>query len=58
MLSFDQIQKRLKPMNLKAVAEDSGVSYFVLRKIAAGNKNVFYWSVENISNYLTQQTGK
>lgn len=52
MLTIEQIQEKLKDMNLKAVSYHSSVSYGTVVKISKGAKNCNYSSVKKVSDYL------
>lgn len=56
MLTIEQVIARLEPMNLRKVAEATGLHYNTVRKVAAGEaKEADYNTVLKLSNYLEQQ---
>ncbi len=52
MLSLEQIKEMLKPMNLKAVSEASGVPYNTLYRFAKTDADPSYRTVKAVSDYL------
>lgn len=52
MLTIEEIQERLKDMNLKAVSYHSKVAYAVVIKIKNGGEKCRYSSVKKVSDYL------
>ena len=55
MLTIEQIQERLKDMNLKAVSYHSCVSYSTVVKISKGAEDCRYSSVKKVSDYLEKR---
>lgn len=51
MLTLEQMKDLLKDRRLRMVANQSGVSYYLVRKIAGG-KDVPYSAAKRISDYL------
>jgi predicted transcriptional regulator len=55
MLTIDQIREALKDRNLMHVAEQTGVSYSALHRLATGAAEPNYTTVKAIAEYLQQQ---
>lgn len=58
MLTLDDVKTRLKPYNLRAVADDIGISYPVLWRAIRKNKPVKYDVVKMLSDYLENGESK
>jgi len=52
MQTLEQIRKQLQPMNLSAVAEQSGVSYGALRRMMMPHSKPSYETVRKVSVWL------
>lgn len=53
LMSLDEIKWRLKDVRLYAVAEETGLSYPTIKKMADGNSDAFALSsIKVISEYL------
>lgn len=52
MIPLDKIREILKPMNLKAVSEASGVPYNTVYRLAKTDADPSYSTVKAISDYL------
>lgn len=52
MLTIEEIKEMLKPMNLKAVSEASGVPYNTVYRLAKTNADPSYSTVKALSDYL------
>lgn len=53
MLTLEEVQKKLEPMNLKEVSRGSGVEYMQVWKISTGRYiAVPYEAVKALSDYL------
>jgi predicted transcriptional regulator len=52
MLTLDEIKKRLEPMNLKAVAKETGISYNAIYRMAKGDTNPKYETVQKITKWI------
>lgn len=55
MLTLDEIKQRLKPYNLRAIAEETGISYPILWRAIRKNKPVKYDVVKTLSDYLQRK---
>lgn len=53
MLTIEEVRARIKPYNLRAVSEETGVSYPTLwRAVRKNNKPVRYDIVKTLSDFL------
>lgn len=52
MMTLDQVKAQLKDMNLKAVADASGVHYNAVYRLVNGGTNPSYETVQKIVSYL------
>lgn len=55
MLSLEEIRDALKPMNLRVVSRESGVSYNAVVRLAGGSTNPAYDTVQKIVAFLEKQ---
>ncbi|AIM40820.1 transcriptional regulator [Idiomarinaceae phage Phi1M2-2] len=55
MLSLNEIRKRLQPMNLSVVAEQTGVSYNAIYRLAKGKTSPKYETVQKVAQWLEEQ---
>ena len=53
MLTIEEVQRRLQPMNLRHVARESGVEYGTLYRISRGGDNTSYRVVKLLSDWIT-----
>ncbi len=58
MLNLEQIKKALKPMNLKAVAENVGLPYNTVYRLANSDADPKYSTLKIVSDYLENLTSK
>lgn len=52
MMTLEQVQERLKPMNLRVVSNESGIKYGLLWKTVNQKMRVNYDVVKKLSDYL------
>lgn len=57
MMTINEIRARLKPMNLKAVARESGVHYNAIYRLMNGGTSPAYETVQKIVTYLEKLNG-
>ena len=55
-MTLEQLQHRLKPLNLKYVARETGVSYSTVYNIANGGKRVSFPIVTTLMEWLEAQS--
>lgn len=55
MLTLDDIKKRLEPMNLRTVAKETGVSYNSIYRLANGQTQPKYETVQKVAQWLEAQ---
>jgi hypothetical protein len=58
MLTLEQVQERLKPMNLRVVSNESGIKYGLLWKTVNQKMRVNYEVVKRLSDYLESQNAR
>ena len=54
-MTLKEVQDRLKPMNLVAVAEATGVNYYAVVRLANGSTKPQYETVCKIIKWLEEQ---
>jgi DNA-directed RNA polymerase specialized sigma54-like protein len=54
MMTLEQVQQSLKPMNLRAVSHDTGIKYSILWRTVNQKTRVAYEVVKKLSDYLEQ----
>jgi DNA-binding Xre family transcriptional regulator len=53
MLKIDEIRERLRDRRLTVVADETGLAYDTVRRVAAGKfTNISYETVARLSDYL------
>lgn len=55
MMTLEQVQQRLKPMNLRVVSSETGLKYGLLWKTVNHKMRVQYDVVKKLSDYLESQ---
>lgn len=55
MNELEQVRKRLRLMNIKAVADGAGVHVNVVYRMAHGHTRPRYETVRRVADYLRQQ---
>jgi hypothetical protein len=58
MMTLEQVQERLKPMNLRVVSSETGIKYGLLWKTVNQKMRVNYDVVKRLSDYLEAQNAR
>ena len=54
MMTLEQVQLRLKPMNLRVVSSETGITYGILWRTVNQKTRIAYDVVKKLSDYLEQ----
>ena len=54
-MTLEQLQKRLKPLNLKYVAKETGISYSTICNLSHGGRRVSYPIVQQLIEWIEGQ---
>ena len=54
MMTLEQVQQRLKPMNLRVVSSETGIKYGILWRTVNQKTRIAYDVVKKLSDYLEQ----
>jgi len=57
-MTLDQLQSRLKPLNLKYVARETGISYSTIYNLAHGGRRVSYPIVQQLIEWIEGQSNE
>ena len=52
MMTLEQVQLRLKPMNLRVVSSETGITYGILWRTVNQKTRVAYDVVKKLSDYI------
>ena len=57
-MTLKQLQQRLKPLNLKYVARETGISYSTIYNLANGGQRVSFPVVQQLIEWLEEQANE